>query len=242
MSRTALPAYLSSVCGSANLNTSLLPDRFADFTGPNDAHYVICLDAWTNLSNCVPPDSQSMSHQQNWMYPQDEASRNEALSAAHNQVDVALLTAVAAPHSGAFLQAISMSMIGTRLDDTSFRIAVAIRLGAPVSNHTSAFVGPPSKVSGCMVSAVGNQAVGLPDIQPSIGSSKPPYRQLRFRQDSNLQGLVHGDNKRPVGVSTMPWSEVDVWLGTSPAQTLWLQVISTVPFLVQELLHQMQKH
>ena len=125
-SRTALPAYLSSVCGSANLSTILLPDRFADFTGPNDAHFLICLDAWKNLSNSVPPDSQSMSHQRNWMSPLDEASHNEVLSAAHNQVDLARLIAVAAPHSGAFLQAIPMSMIGTRLDDTSFRIAVAI--------------------------------------------------------------------------------------------------------------------
>ena len=131
-SRTALPAYLSSVCGSANLSTILLPDRFADFTGPNDAHFLICLDAWKNLSNSVPPDSQSMCHQRNWMSPLDEVSHNEVLSAAHNQVDLARLTAVAAPHSGAFLQAIPMSMIGTRLDDTSFRIAVAIRLGAPV--------------------------------------------------------------------------------------------------------------
>ena len=39
---------------------------------------------------------------------------------------------VSAPHAGAFLHAIPMSAIGTRMDDQSLRIAIATRLGAPV--------------------------------------------------------------------------------------------------------------
>ena len=58
-------------------------------------------------------------------------------SAAHTQAGIACLIAVAAPHSGAFLQALPGSAVGTRLDDASLRIAIAVRLGAPVcAPHT----------------------------------------------------------------------------------------------------------
>ena len=202
-----------------SISTILLPDRFADFTGPNDAHFlIICLDAWKNLSNSVTPDSQSMSHRRNWMSPLDKASHNGVLSAAHNQVDLALLIAVAASHLEDFLLAIVMSMIGTRLDDTySICLAVAIRLGAPVCTPHQCLCGPLSKVRGCMVSAVGNQAVGLPDIQLSMGSSKPPYRQLRFRQDSNHKVWFMAQQKTGWGFDN---AVVDVWFGTLTAQTL----------------------
>ena len=62
--------------------------------------------------------------------PHVEVSSEQVLSAAHNQAGIARLIAAAAPHSGAFLQAVPCSAVGTRLDDTSLRIAVALRLGA----------------------------------------------------------------------------------------------------------------
>ena len=89
---------------------------------------------------------------------------------------------------------------------------------------------------------VGNQEVGLPDILPSMGSSKPPYRQLRFRQDLNHKVWFMATTKDRMEFRQCRGLKVDVWLGTSPAQTLWLQVISTVQFMVQELLPQTQKH
>ena len=157
------------------------------------------------------------------------------LSATHNQVDLARRIAVAAPHSGAFLQAIPMSMIGIHVWTT---LPSALQLPFDSvhrsAHHTSAFVGPPSKVPGCMVSVVGNQAVGLPDIQPSMGSSKPPYRQLRFRQDSNHKVWFTATTKDRMEFRQCRGQKVDVWLETLPAQTLWLQVISTVQFLVHE--------
>jgi len=52
------------------------------------------------------------------------------LSVAQTPVSRARLIAVAAPSSGAFLQAIPMSSVGTRLYNTSMRIAVSLRLGA----------------------------------------------------------------------------------------------------------------
>jgi len=60
------------------------------------------------------------------------------LSAAQNQAVRARLIAVAAPHSGDFLNAIlRCSSVGTRLDDTSLPIAVSLRLSATIcAPHT----------------------------------------------------------------------------------------------------------
>jgi hypothetical protein len=52
------------------------------------------------------------------------------LSGAPDQVSK--VRQLAAPHSGSFLRARPYSSLGTRLDDSSLRISVAFRLGAPV--------------------------------------------------------------------------------------------------------------
>ena len=63
--------------------------------------------------------------------------RQELLSAAHTQVELARLIAAAAPHSGDFLHAVPCSSVGIRLDDTSMRIAAALRLGSDIcASHT----------------------------------------------------------------------------------------------------------
>src|SRR5271165_5142013 len=80
--------------------------------------------------------------------PHVEVSSEQVLSAAHNQAGIARLIAAAAPHSGAFLQALPCSAVGTRMDDTSLRIAVALRLGAPVCAPHSCVCGADVDESG----------------------------------------------------------------------------------------------
>jgi hypothetical protein len=53
---------------------------------------------------------------------------NEVKSAVQTQADQAHLISATAPHSGAFLHAVPMTSIGTRLDNLSMRIAIALRL------------------------------------------------------------------------------------------------------------------
>ena len=75
--------------------------------------------------------------QNEWDTPVIKIQESEVLSAAPDQAGKARLLAAAAPHSGAFLHVRPCSSIGTRLDSTTLRIAVALRLGAPVcSSHT----------------------------------------------------------------------------------------------------------
>ena len=51
--------------------------------------------------------------------------------------DLGRRIATAASHSGDFLHAVPCSSVGTRLDDTSLRIAISLRLGAIIcAPHT----------------------------------------------------------------------------------------------------------
>jgi hypothetical protein len=52
------------------------------------------------------------------------------LAAAPNLTSRARLILAAAPSSGAFLQVVPMSSVGSRLDDTTMRIAVALLFDA----------------------------------------------------------------------------------------------------------------
>jgi hypothetical protein len=70
--------------------------------------------------------------QKHWSSPLAETALQRVVSAAPNQAGRARLIAAAAPHSGAFLQAVLMTSVCTRLDNTSIRIAIALRLGASV--------------------------------------------------------------------------------------------------------------
>ena len=133
----ALPAFLSSVVGSAALTSRLLPDRLSNVSGLNDELYISALSDWQfkSKTNLLAPIQSS--RQRAWDEPLVKIAVDNVLSTAQTQVGLARLLAVSAPHAGAYLNAIPCSSVGTRLDNTSLRIAIALRLGAPVCEpHT----------------------------------------------------------------------------------------------------------
>jgi hypothetical protein len=107
------------------------PSSLAGNIGSNDVDYIRYVSLWQLLANLEPPDSYVAADQNQWTRPLQIVAA-AVLSAAPNPISRARLIAAAAPSSGAFLQVVPMSSVGTRLDDTTTRIAVAMRLGAPV--------------------------------------------------------------------------------------------------------------
>ena len=103
------------------------------------------------------------------------------LSTAQNQVGRARLIVVAAPHSGDFLHVIPCSSVGTRLDDTSLRVAVSLRLDDTIC-------APHTCVCGQQVDCSGTHG---------LACRKPAGRHVRHNAVNDLI-------KRPLESSNVP--------------------------------------
>ena len=142
----------------------------------------------------------------------------EVISAAQTQAGRARLIAAAAPHSGDFLHAIPCSAVGTRLDDTSLRIAVSLRLGATMC-------APHTCVCGVEVDCFGIHG---------LACRKSAGRHMRHNAVNDLikralasadipallepKSLSRDDGKRPDGLTVLPWANGRclVWDFTCP--------------------------
>jgi hypothetical protein len=128
------------------------------------------------------------------------------LATAPNQAAVARLAAVSAPHAGAFLHAIPMTAIGTRMSDHSLRIAVAIRIGTSVCAEHQCICSAMVDVNGihglsCYISKgclARHNAVNEVIKRALLTAEIPSCLELAK--------LSKTDDIRPDGVSTMPWS------------------------------------
>lgn len=140
------------------------------------------------------------------------------MSAAQTQAGRARLIAAAAPHSGDFLHAVPCSAVGTRLDDTSLRLAVALRIGANMCS-------PHSCICGEQVDTYGTHG---------LTCRKSAGRHMRHNAVNDLikralmsanvpamlepTSLCRDDGKRPDGLTVLPWANGRclVWDFTCP--------------------------
>ena len=201
----ALPSFLASVVGSAELSIKLLPSSMSQLGGTNDAKYNIYINIWQSISKSPIPDASIAASQKMWSRPLQVIAAEAVLSAAQTQASRARLIAAAAPSSGAFLQVIPMSSVGTRLDNTSMRIAVSLRLGAPLCTPHDCVCGTAVDSSGihglsCRKSAgrgARHSAINS-IVKAALTSAEIPSRL-------EPRGLARDDGKRPDGVTSMPW-------------------------------------
>ncbi len=215
--QVSLPAFLSSVSSSSELMLKLLPSRLHITAGVNDPAFTLAVEEWKLRAGVselpVPSDKQK-----SWDTSIVKIALERVWSAATNQMSIARLTAAAASHSGAFLQALPSSAVGTRLDDTTLRIAIALRLGAPVCAPHTCVCGEAVDESGshglsCRKSAGRHMRHGaLNDlVKRALAMAEVPSRL-------EPTSLFRSDGKRPDGMSLMPWKRGQclVWDVTCP--------------------------
>jgi len=198
--QVSLPAYLSSVASSSELMLQLLPQRLHVTSGVNDSLFAAAVVAWKTTSEQDQLPENTVK-QRPWDKPFISVAVKRVLSTAQTQAGLARLTAAAAPHSGAFLHTMPCSAVGTRLDDASLRIAIAIRLGAQMcSPHTC--------ICGATVDCTGTQGLScrksagrhmrhsaLNDlVKRSFASAEIPARL-------EPSSLSRSDGKRPDGIN-----------------------------------------
>lgn len=217
-SHVALPAFLSSVVSSQPLVTELLPGRLHTISGTNDPLFTAAVSEWQCRTDTVPVQPTFHTTQKGWDKTLVEVQESKVLSAAHDQADKARLIAAAAPHSGAFLHVRPCSSLGTRLDNSSLRIAIALRLGASVCAPHVCVCGASVDSSGrhglsCRKSAgrLSRHSAVNDLIKRALTSAEIPCRL-------EPPSLIRDDGKRPDGLSLTPWlnGRCLVWDFTCP--------------------------
>ncbi|XP_055336340.1 uncharacterized protein LOC129586883 [Paramacrobiotus metropolitanus] len=196
----ALPAYLASIHATRSLVSKLLPH-----SSEVDADDHIAL--WSYLcDDASPPLLESRHLQRAWDTPYCSAEQATLLYEATDATNKARLLATSTPESGVWTHALPSSSIGNLLDDESFRIAVAIRLGAPASSKHQCNCGAEVNADGlhglsCKFSA-GRRARHdcINDIlRRALVSAGIPAR-------TEPRGMHHENDTRPDGITTFPWT------------------------------------
>ena len=172
---------------------------------------------WSKLAGTVLPIGQTASFQRTWDDGISSAISKELLSQA-DPVNRARLLASLAPGSGCWLQALPCNSLGLRLGNDELRIAVGLRLGAPL-------VRPHKCVCGTEVESNGHHGLAC---RRSAGRHRRhalandvvlrAVRSLGVHAELEPPRLFRGDGKRPDGATLDPWhsGRYLVWDFTCP--------------------------
>ena len=200
-------AYLASAASTVDLTTSLLPTRLHDVV---DSGIANAMSAWIRLATCSTapsiasfPPASPVQHV--WDSRCCEVQADLLLDAAADHIERALLLASRAPGFGDWLGALPLSGIGLKMDNATVRIAVGLRLGAPVVRTHKC-------VCGSLVTVDGHHGLScrhgsgrhsrhnqVNDILCRALNSAGAYAT---REPHSLCGR---SDKRPDGVTQIPW-------------------------------------
>ena len=209
-------AFLSSVAGSRDLVNQILPSRIHSRPYPEMDAALSAWLKWHTHPPLTPPESFS---QKKWDAPVvQELSRSLLENAADERTKARLLASMC-KESGAWLNAFPISSCGLRMDNETTRVAIGLRLGAPLCQPHQC------RHCGSAVDALATHGLScrwsegrLPRhaaindiIHRSLTSAKVPSRL-------EPNGLFRSDGKRPDGLSLVPWKEGKplIWDATCP--------------------------
>jgi hypothetical protein len=161
---------------------------------------------WHSLGGVSSPPPEAVHIQRKW----DEqvcGAKAAALVQAADTRGKARLLGVQAAGSGSWLHALPSVALGLRLSDEEVRIAVGLRLGAPlVRAHTC--------VCGSTVDLEGHHGLSCRrsagrQLRHSLANDAiaRAFRSVDIPVELEPSGLLRGDGKRPDGATLIPWSQ-----------------------------------
>uniref|UniRef100_A0A8D8LE32 Uncharacterized protein n=1 Tax=Cacopsylla melanoneura TaxID=428564 RepID=A0A8D8LE32_9HEMI len=195
-----LPAFLSSVYGSSSLVSAILPPMEIN----NVSMRSEALDCWKNIHGDDIPKVPMF--QKSW----DDLHTKRIIETKlifNNTTDSARFKAFQKKESNAWLHALPSSSVATLLDDNSFRICVALRLGCKFASEFKCRCGQ----------VVNENAIHGLSCQYSAGrfSRHTELNNIFYRALSSLNchptleptGIFRIDGKRPDGMTLTPWKK-----------------------------------
>ena len=184
----ALPVYLASISASQFL--------ISEITQPDNIPHALdsCFDVWSSTNPSLPEDPNL---QRQWD-DINSSSRSVALRALHDQHRLACLSSATQPNSGAWMNCLPSTAIGTLLDNESFRIAISQRLGLPVCAPLKCRCGAIVDRYGLHTLSCCFSAGRLPRHSALNDIIKRALSSAGFNAVLEPVGLDRGDGKRPM--------------------------------------------
>ena len=204
-SHLAPTAFLASADGALSLMLDLLP---AHLSTTQYEERDFALRVWKQDLPPEMPAPTTSSRQKVWDRPRIDALFDTILTLCNDDESKARLLAAGSAESGAWLNAPPVSSLGLRMSDEAIRIAVGLRVGAPLGQpHQCVHCG--SDVDqffrhglSCRFSqgrlSRHNTVNSL--IQHALTAAKIPSRL-------EPSGLHRADGKRPDGMTMVPWEQ-----------------------------------
>ena len=204
MQDIALPAFISSMSATQELVSQITCRSHSDDS-------TLLASALTTFSPLLrTEDAQNFSAtsplRQRLLDEAASRKRFDSLLEGSNQVHRARLLAAAAPHSGAWLDALPVEKLGLLLPDEAIRIGVALRLGIPVCL-------PHRCKCGSMADNLGHHQLSChrdPGRLPRHAALNDIVRRALAAAGVPAllepRGLDRGDGRRPDGITIMPFS------------------------------------
>lgn len=202
ISSISLPAFLSSVHSVGPLYHKIVFPALGDepILGLDDA-----LSAWNVAcpGESLPLDTRS---QKLWDEPICRLSQQNLLSNCSDMSDRARLLATSERESGLWLQAIPSTNIGTLLDNSSFSIAIGLRLGISRTE-------PHNCRCGVEVDRLGHHGLSCRRSAGRISRHaalndvlRRAFATVNVPACLEPNGISRDDGKRPDGLTLVPWS------------------------------------
>ena len=198
-------AFLASADGASSLMLELLP---ADLSTVPYTERISALSAWRHDLPPETPVPAAPSNQKAWDRPKIDCLFDSILALSSDKESRARLIAANTTESGAWLNAPPVSSLGLRMTDDAIRIAVGLRVGAPI--------GQPHQCVQC----------GREVDQFARHSLSCRFSQGRFSRHNAVNNIIHhaltvaripsrleppglhrADGKRPDGMTFVPWKQ-----------------------------------
>ena len=196
----ALPSFLASMNSVGELVETILSRiNIADTNELAEA-----VESWREASGGAPlPDD--LSRQKAWDFPIAERNCENMLHVTY-QVSRARLLATAQRESGAWLNALLVSSLGTMQDSGSFRVAIALRVGADVCIPYSCRCGGRMDSRGLHGLSCKHSAGRFPRHSAMNDVVKRALQKAGLPSVFEPPGLDRGDGSRPDGITVFPFS------------------------------------
>ena len=199
----ALPAFLASSHASQGLVSSLLPCGEPGF----DSLLREATDLWETFAQSPLPPDEVIGRQRFWDSELTDKLWEDLHDSSVDPVSKARLLSTATKEAGAWLNVLPVPHLGTKLDDTSIRIAIGLCLDTNIVEEHKC-------ICGALVEHNGTHGLSCKRSGGRISRHQAANETIRRALASGgvpsvlkPVGVCREDAKRPDGMTLIPWED-----------------------------------